>query len=241
MRYKKDLKLFKSYEKVSSEFKKNLKFDESLLKKSREIFNIDNKNNIASPKELEVIALLGGLPFSDKLQKSILLVQNKLREILKSNLFYMVKKENLGVELLVLKWPQDNRNFELEKKIIIYLDNLNLKEFELFFDGIQIHNDGCIILRGFDVNNKFIDLRRNIYSNFPDIPEKQSNWVHIPIGRILNQVSQEVYFKLSNLVDYTQNNNESFPSQKIKNIKLIYETKWYMEQRCTIQTWNLKS
>ena len=75
----------------------------------------------------------------------------------------MVKKENLGVELLVLKWPKNKRNFILEKKVIEYIDKLNLQEFFLFFDGIQIHNGGCIIVRGFDSNNQFTKLRKKIF------------------------------------------------------------------------------
>ena len=238
MIYKKNIELFSSYEKVSSKFKKSINFDKDLIEKSRDIFEINN--NIAIPKKLEVIALLAGLPFSEKLQESISLIQNKLNEILKNNLSYMVKKENLGLELLVLKWPKDKRDYLLENKIIEFLNNQNLNEFDLFFDGIQIHNDGCIILRGFDSNNKFIELRKIILSNFPQIPKKQSNWVHIPIGRILTQVSKEVFNKLKDFVEFTQLNSDSFPSQKINTIKMIHESQWYMEKRTTIKTWNLK-
>ena len=238
MIYKKNIELFSSYEKVSSKFKKSINFDQDLIEKSRDIFEINN--NIAIPKKLEVIALLAGLPFSEKLQESISLIQNKLNEILKNNLSYMVKKENLGLELLVLKWPKDKRDYLLENKIIEFLNNQNLNEFDLFFDGIQIHNDGCIILRGFDSNNKFIELRKIILSNFPQIPKKQSNWVHIPIGRILTQVSKEVFNKLKDFVEFTQLNSDSFPSQKINTIKMIHESQWYMEKRTTIKTWNLK-
>ena len=238
MIYKKNLELFSSYEKVSSKFKKSLNFEKDLIEKSRDIFEINN--NIAIPKKLEVIALLGGLPFSEELQESISLIQNKLHEILKNNLSYMVKKENLGLELLVLKWPKDKRDYLLEKKIIEFLNTQDLSEFDLFFDGIQIHNDGCIILRGFDSDNKFISLRKIILSNFPEIPKKQSNWVHIPIGRILTQVSREVFNKLQGFVEFTQLNSDSFPTQKISTIKMIHEKQWYMEKRKTIKTWHLK-
>ena len=178
MIYKKNLELFSSYEKVSSKFKKSINFDQDLIEKSRDIFEINN--NIAIPKKLEVIALLAGLPFSEKLQESISLIQNKLNEILKNNLNYMVKKENLGLELLVLKWPKDKRDYLLENKIIEFLNNQNLNEFDLFFDGIQIHNDGCIILRGFDSNNKFIELRKIILSNFLKSPKNNQTGSTFP-------------------------------------------------------------
>lgn len=215
MKYKQHLKLLSRYDDIYSVFQTNLLFDKVLIKNSRDIFSIDELKNIAKPKDLEVVALLGGLPFSQKFQESVLLVQNKIREIISQKLNYMVIKENLGVELLVLKWPKNKRNLILEKEIIKYIDKLNFKEFYLFFDGIQIHNDGCIIVRGFDSNNQFTKLRKKIFEKFPEIPTKQSNLVHVPIGRILTEITQEESYKLKLFV-----NTESFHFE-ILSLKLF--------------------
>ena len=240
MEYKQHSELLSRYDEIHSVFQTNLLFDRDLIKNSRNIFKIDELKNIAKPKDLEVVALLGGLPFSQNFQESVLLVQNKIRQILNQKLNYMVKKENLGVELLVLKWPKNKRNFILEKKVIEYIDKLNLQEFFLFFDGIQIHNDGCIIVRGFDSNNQFTKLRKKIFEKFPEIPIKQSNLVHVPIGRILTEINKEDSYKLIDLVQTTRAKNEFFPIEKINSIKIIHEEKWYMEKRSTIKTWNFK-
>ena len=58
----------------------------------------------------------------------------------------MVKKENLGVELLVLKWPWI-KEFRFGGESYRILDNLNLNCIKIDFDGIQIHDDGCLVVR----------------------------------------------------------------------------------------------
>lgn len=229
-----DLKL--SYEKESLKFEENLSFNYEQIKNSRKIFDIDLDNNIAFPKKLEVIALLAGLPFSNIFQDAIVNTQDEIKKILGSNLSYMVKKENLGLELLVLKWPEDKRNLSLEKEVIRFIDQLNIPEIEITFSGIQINTDGCILVRGFDSNNRFLNLRKKIFNQFHSIPKKQSGWVHVPIGRILTKLHKEEYILLRDLIYKTRKKN-NFPSEKIKQLRMIHEKQWYMEERLTIQNW----
>jgi len=240
MKYKLNQELKSSYDKESFKFEKDLSLNHEEIEKSKNIFDIDLNNNIAVPKKLEVIALLAGLPFPKSFQNHIGSIQNQIKSILRDKLYYMVKKENLGLELLVLKWPEQDRNLILEKNIIRFLDLLNISEIEIIFDGIQIHTDGCIVLRGFDVNESFLRLRKIILDKFNTIPKKQSNWVHIPIGRILTNLSLADCKSLQNLIYKTREIDNYFPSQNINKIKLIHENQWYMEKKSTIKYWKLK-
>ena len=238
MENKNHLELLSSYNRVSENFENNLSFDEKKLQTSKEIFHIDLEANKAIPKELEVIALLGGLTFSEEFQNVVHSVQNQIKKIIGSKLNYMVKKENLGVELLVLKWPWDRRNLDLEKKVIGFIDNLNLNSIKIDFDGIQIHDDGCLVVRGFDCENQFINLRNKIVRKISQIPSKQSNWVHVPIGRILDPLSKKTCKNLKVLIDSTRKNKNYFPSQNLGSLKMVHESQWYMEKRSIIKVWH---
>ena len=55
---------------------------------------------------------------------------------------------------------------------------------------------------------------------FNAIPKKQSNWVHIPIGRILTELTKVDCKLLKDVIDKTREVDNFFPLQKIKVIKI---------------------
>ena len=61
---------------------------------------------------MDVVAILAGLPFDKKFIDEVEKIQNLIKKTINNKLCYLVKKENLGLELLVLKWPS-------EKEIIL--------------------------------------------------------------------------------------------------------------------------
>ncbi len=231
-------KLIEDYDIVFNKFKEKLIFDQNLLESSRNIFDIDDKETKAFPKKLEVIALLGGLEFDSDFQESIYEIQFNIKSILKNKLMYLVKRENLGLELVVLKWPNQKRNFSLEKDVKQFLNTKTFKPFRIRFHGLQLHSDGCLVVRGTDENGEFRELRRELLDNFTNIPRKQSKWVHVPIGRILHQINFSTGEKLKDFILKTQN-NELIPSQNIRELKMIHETQWYMEKYSILDSWRI--
>tara|TARA_Y100001968_G_scaffold280565_1_gene277195 strand:+ start:64607 stop:65329 length:723 start_codon:yes stop_codon:yes gene_type:complete len=232
-----DNKLLESYNKVFYQFKTEKKFDYKLLEESKEIFNIDYENNIATPKSLEVVAVLGGLQFHSEFQNIIKDIQKKINDITQDKLSYMVKGKNLGLELLVLKWPKDKRNISFELELRKFMNSIDFLPITIVFNGMQIHRDGCIVVRGFDVDNKFRDLRNLIMNTYPQLPRKQSQWVHVPIGRLLHQIDLNTFHKLYDFTISTQLDFNLIPTQVLNSLKLIYEVQWYMENRSLIQEW----
>ena len=64
-------------------------------------------------------------------------------------------------------------------------------------------------------------------------PKKQSNWAHIPIGRILEPVGVSNF---NNLKKYINASVDDFNHiEKITSMKLIHEKRWYMEERETLK------
>lgn len=216
-----------NYDEVSKNTWKLNDLSETNLLNSLSLFDITNKH--ISPKNFEVIALLSGLPFSSKLTNLILKTQNKISNIIKDKKHYWVKNDNLGLEHCVFKWPEDKINQNKINSIKDFVSKINFKSYEILFDGCQMNSDGCIVIRGFDKNDYVYQLRSFIKKNYLDLPNKQSNWYHIPIGRILEPVGQNNFKKLKFFFDNNKRGWQHF--ERINNFYLVHEHKWYMEDK----------
>tara|TARA_B110000483_G_C18132153_1_gene518074 strand:- start:567 stop:1265 length:699 start_codon:yes stop_codon:yes gene_type:complete len=216
-----------NYDEVSSKTWIYSDLKENNLKFSKSLFEF--KNKIIVPKRLEVLALLSGLPFSKLLTYKILYIQKEIDKIIGDTKHYWVKRNNLGLEYCVFKWPEEKLNQSDIKKISKFVSNINIEKFNVFFDGCQLNPDGCIVVKGFDVSKNISNIRDLISKNISFLPKKQSNWFHIPIGRILEPVGQKNFLKLKKFFD--KNNKGWGHYEKVKNIKLIYEYQWYMTDR----------
>ena len=180
------------------------------------------------PIDVKVYTLVSGLSFSASLIKELEKIKNEIEIILNETLHYWVKPENLGVEYCVFKWPDDSWNENWLNQIISFINSKEYESFELKISGIQLHTDGCIIAKGYD-NGKIRNIRNDLISNLQFIPSRQSNWAHIPLGRILEPVKGKVFDKLKKTMK--QLSDKHINIEKIIDQKLIYETRWYMEKK----------
>jgi hypothetical protein len=219
-----------NYDEVSSKTWIYTDLKEDNLKFSNSLFEF--KKKIIVPKRLEVLALLSGLPFSKTLTYKILYIQKEIDKIIGDTKRYWVKKNNLGLEYCVFKWPEEKLNQSQIRKISKFVSKINIQKFNILFDGFQLNPDGCVVVKGFDVSKNIINLRDSISKNISFLPKKQSNWFHIPIGRILEPVGKNNFLKLKNF--FNRNRDGWGHYEKIKNIKLIHEYQWYMKDRKTL-------
>ena len=180
------------------------------------------------PIDVKVYTLVSGLSFSGSLIKELEQIKNEIGIILNDTLCYWVKPENLGVEYCVFKWPNDLWKENWLNQIISFIKSKEYESFELKISGIQLHPDGCIIAKGFD-NGKIRNVRNDLMSNLQFTPSKQSNWAHIPLGRILEPVSGKNFNKFKKTMK--QLSDKHIGNEKIIDQKLIYETRWYMEKK----------
>ena len=160
------------------------------------------------PIDVKVYTLVSGLSFSDNLIKELEKIKKEIEIILNDTLHYWVKPENLGVEYCVFKWPNDLWKKNWLNQIISFIKSKEYESFELKISGIQLHPDGCIIAKGYD-NGKIRKIRNDLMSNLRFIPSRQSNWAHIPLGRILEPVTGKIFDKL-------KKNNETIVRQTYK-------------------------
>lgn len=231
--------LLASYDDIGSKFltSENLKLPE--LKQSRSIFEKESLEcRSPVPRKLEVVAVVAGLSFSKALIRKLTLFQTQIQSILGSGLAYWVLPQNLALEFFVIKWPDDEIKNDHFNVGMDFIHGFNQKEFFVEFNGIQIHRDGCVIARGVDQSAIIRRSREPLMKNSL-IPERQSNWSHVPLGRILEPFSEATFHELKHLVNNSQ--TSSFYTEKIDKIHLVHETRWYMEERKIMLSKELRS
>ena len=76
---------------------------------------------------------------------------------------------------------------------------------------------------------KIQNIRSEIISKLKFIPKKQSNWAHIPIGRILEPISGSQFSQLKKMV--SKLSKIKISSEKIDRLNFVHETRWYMEEK----------
>jgi hypothetical protein len=224
-----DNDLKKSYELVG---KKIYNRNSLSLKSLESSINLFTKKSLIlkkpKPVDLEVYGLVSGLPFSKKTINSINNISSIIKNILKKKICYWVKPYNLAVEYCVFKWPLDPWNSKWSDQIIFFLKSSDYSSFDLHIEGIQLHADGCIIAKGYD--GGFIrKIRSNILSNLSFVPRKQSNWAHIPIARILEPISGELFSELKELI--SKFSKIKIGEETISKAYFVHESRWYMEKK----------
>ncbi len=203
------------------------------ISKSRSLFETLSLNSKSpQPKKFNVIGLLSGLPFPLNIQNMLVKVQADIKDIIGNEQIYFVEPPNLGIEYYVFKWPNDQdltkNMLNLSKKIFNEIVARH-KAFSIEVKGIQINPDGCIIAKGFPYENDFFEIRDFVKNTFNYASsQNQSNWMHIPLGRILNPVGVRK-FKL--LRQYITSMNDFSFYLKISSIHLIHEKRWYMTEK----------
>jgi len=213
-------------------------FDLAKIKNSRDFFtekSLEDRFPITKP--LEVLALLSGLPFEKAFRDDLLKVQEELQKILRNTLVYWVKPQNLAVEHCVFKWPTDDWDDCKQKLVHEEISKIQYNSFGFCINGIQINPDGCVIAKGFDANMTIIKIREKLRRKLDFMPTKQSNWAHVPLGRILENVDKEKFSMLRQFIE--MNSTIRIAETHIDSLKFIHEKQWYMEKRSTLLDFKL--
>lgn len=222
--------LKKSYELVGSKLNKKDDFELQDLQPSLDLFNFNKSaQKKPVPIKVDVYAVLSGISFNDAFINHITPIQKKIIKTIRHNKFYFVEPSNLGVEYAVLKWPNDDlqkNTLEDAKRI---LNEIEFSSFYLNIFGIQVHEDGCIVLKCIDEDRLVFKLRELLQSKTRNIPCKQSGWAHIPLGRILSPIGKDSMADLKNII--SEIDSKLNYNLLIDTVHLVHETRWYMEEK----------
>jgi hypothetical protein len=191
------------------------------------------------PKKLEVIALLSGLPFCDDFTDKVVKAQQQISAVLGEGLRFWVAPENLGVEYCVFKWPTDSWGEERLGVIQNVLPLIRQPSYQFSIRGVQVNPDGCVVAKGFDEDAVIFRIREHLKVEIPFLPAKQSGWAHVPMGRILEPLGVERFAKLAHLISTMS--DPPIATTEINSIKLVHETRWYMEEKTILAEYPLAS
>ena len=233
------LDLQNSYSKVGDCTWRNNNFLQKPLQSSRSLFtdrSLLSRN--PCPKKLEVYALLSGISFSDKIMSRLQFIQQEISVILSNSLCYWVSPWNLGVEYAVFKWPDDIWRKNNTTQIIKTLKLIDCPVFDFSIYGIQINPDGCVIAKGYDAGGSIFNIRKKMKQDLSFLPEKQSNWAHIPLGRILEPIDTKKFTKLRSFV--RKYKDKFIVEDTLTSVKYVHETRWYMEEKNILLEVNFK-
>ena len=137
--------------------------------------------------------------------------------------------KNLGVEYCVFKWPNDYWNEDWGPDIVKKISLINFDSFIFTIYGIQINPDGCIVAKGYDEGESIFKIREYMKNELHFLPQKQSGWAHVPLGRILEPIGESKFLKLKQLFYDFQDIN--IVSCSINSIEYVHEKQWYMEKK----------
>lgn len=215
-------------------------FQEQNLESSRSLFVPESLHGRKPrPKTLEVYALLSGLPFAKDFTDSLVSVQERISDIIADCLHYWVEPQNLGVEYCVFKWPADSWGEGQRSAIQEALTMMSPSIFKFHIGGVQINPDGCVVARGYDEDAEMFRLRALLREGIPSMPERQSGWAHVPLGRILEPLGSERFEQLRHFIN--EISDLPLATTEIDKMKFIHETRWYMEERETLAEYPLVS
>ena len=140
---------FESFLKLSNLSEENISYSRKYFKQNSLVI----RDPI--PLNLDVYCVVAGLPFEINFINFLKNLKKNLSNILGNSLHYLVKDSCHAVELLVTKWPNDLLKDNINKEIVDYFKKKPFSPINIKTAGIQVHDDGCIILRCIDENSKF--------------------------------------------------------------------------------------
>lgn len=231
-------RLRKGYEEVAARTWLASDFQAAHLASSRDLFTPESlAAGAPRPKPLEVYALLSGLPFPTDFVAALGRVLDAVHEVIGPALRYWVRPENLGVEYCVFKWPTDGWRAEWLPGVRDALSGVRAAPFDFTIGGIQVNPDGCVVARGFDERATIFRVREHARRSLSFLPARQSNWAHVPLGRILEPIGTSRFARLRTLM--ADLSAREIATARIGAMKLVHETRWYMEEKTVLQEYTL--
>lgn len=231
--------LLASYEEVGNRTWCDVDFQPGNLQASRDLFTDRSlAERSPRPKELEVYGLLAGISFPTEFVHPLVQIQESITEVIGETLHYCVIPENLGVEYCVFKWPSDTWKEDQLPAIKSVLANVEGSAFRFRIQGVQINPDGCVVARGFDEGGELFRIRQVIKERMDFIPNRQSGWAHVPLGRILEPLGADRFQQLRSLLRSWE--GELIAETTLSEMKLIHETRWYMEEHEVLEVYPLR-
>jgi hypothetical protein len=212
-----------------------LKLDE--INKSRFFFEVDGsgvlimENSAPVPKHFDTYAIVC-FPLHNALHQMLDDLWEQFLLLVKNPIAYGVRPQNRHVEIFLFQRPGElftepevlrgiNRSLRVSQ---------TMSPFKIAFYYPFLTPDGTIVVPGLDEPAGTVDNFRNkLRAELQTYPQKQSQWVHISLGRILEPIDT---VRLKPLLYLMQSHRDQRIGEVLVN-ELIWtwEKQWYMTDK----------
>ena len=184
------------------------------------------------PKRFHTCAIVCGLPFPASVQRAFEDVWQRCLAVLDHPLSYGVEPANRHTEVFLLQEPHERFASQAMAAAVQATVRAaqTTRAFRVAYRFPFMTPDGTIVVPGFDAPYGTVDaLRSRLKASAIPCPEKQSQWFHVSLGRILDPIRET---RLKPLLDLTESHwGEVITEVTIGELLWIWEKQWYMVDR----------
>lgn len=197
-------------------------------------------NDSAIPKRFDTYAIVCCLPFPEEFQKVLQDYWKYFLTLLGNPVAYGVEPQNMHVEIFLFQRPEETFTQAQVKNSIKSSLALakELRSFKISFHYPFMTPDGTIVVPGFENTGVMETFRSRLRETLPAYPQKQSQWLHTSLGRILEPLSKSQIEPL--LRDMENNWGKVIGEVTVNNLLWTWEKQWYMVDKEIIETLKLK-
>lgn len=196
------------------------------VEKSKFFFETINGSFV--PKKFDTYSIVCCLPFSESFQKKLDGYWKQFTELLSDPISYGVKPENRHVEIFLFQRPEEMFLKEevkggIEKSLVL---SRKVPAFKILFRYPFMTPDGTIVVPGFDDTETVESLRLKLRKSLSVYPQKQSQWLHTSLGRILEPLDKS---RLEPLLNHMEAHwGEVIGEITVDRLQWMWEKQWYM-------------
>lgn len=196
-------------------------------------------DGFAIPKRFDTYALVCCLPFPEDFQKVLQDYWKNFLNLLGNPVAYGVKPPNRHVEIFLFGRPEES--FTQQQIQAGIKESLSLSKelppFKISFRYPFITPDGTIVVPGFETTGVIEKLRTNLRETLTVYPQKQSQWLHTSLGRILQPLDKASMEALLNHME--ENWGKVIGEVSVNTLLWTWEKQWYMVDKEIVASLNL--
>ncbi|HTP23825.1 MAG TPA: hypothetical protein VMJ65_29760 [Solirubrobacteraceae bacterium] len=214
------------YDEINRRTSQYADFDVSQLEESRQYFDLSAPG--FRTRRFDVLTTLVGLPIPQELQDALTCQLDAIVDLLPKGIrVYRVRPERLHWESHIIRRPG-------EPEPPVPLDEVAVRfaavateaaAFSIEYRGFFISPDGTIAFQGYGPT---AELRTALVRALPFSSSRQNQTGHISVARILDPVGDAEFRNL--LALRATCDTEHFGELPVRQIKLVSERRWYMEE-----------
>lgn len=193
------------------------------------------------PKRFDTYAIVCCLPFSEEFQRILENLWQEFMELLGNPLAYGVELSNRHVEIFLFQrpgelFPQTVIDEAMRASIPIAE---KLSPFTISFAYPFMTPDGTIVVPGFVKPEGVIDgFREGLKNTLTSYPQKQSQWLHTSLGRVLEPLDST---RLAPLIDHMNSHwGQEIGKVEVDKLLWTHEKQWYMVDKTILHQIALK-